>query len=74
MRYDALTGGVMNWLNNLEQSNDQMDIDNDWAISIQVSRTSETPRGFGKTDDVFEPEVVSGEELSPDKEYLFVKM
>ena len=74
LRYDVLTGGVMNWLNNLAQSNRQMDIDNDWAISIQVSRTSETPRGFGKTDDVFEPEIVPGEELSPDKEHLSVKI
>ena len=74
LRYDALTGGVMNWLNNLAQSNRQMDIDNDWAISIQVSRTSETPRGFGKTDDVFEPEIVPGEELSPDKEHLSIKI
>ena len=63
LRYDALIGGVMNWLNNLAQSNRQMDIDNDWAISIQVFRTSETPRGFGKTDDVFEPEIIPGEEL-----------
>ena len=74
LRYDALTCGVMNWLNNLAQSNRQMDIVNDWAISIQVSRTSETSHGFGKTDDVFEPEIIPGEELSPDKEYLSVKI
>ena len=73
LRYDALTGGVMNWLNNLAQSNRQMDIDNDWAMSIQVSMTSETPRGFEKTDDVFEPEIVPCEELPPDKEYLSFK-
>ena len=51
-----------------------MDIDNDWAISIQVSRTSETPHGFGKTDNVFKPEIIPGEELSPDKEHLSVKI
>ena len=74
LRYDALTGSVMNWLNNLVQSNRQMDIDNDWEISVQASRTSETPRGFGKTDNVFEPEIVRGEESSPDKEHLSVKI
>ena len=74
LRYDALTGGVMNWLNNLAQSNHQMDIDNDWAISVQVSRTSETPHGFGKTDNVFEPEIIRGEESSPDKQHLSVKI
>ena len=74
LRYDALTGGVMNWLNNLVQSNHQMDIDNDWAISVQVSRISETPCGFGKTDDVFEQEIVHGEESSPDKEHLSIKI
>ena len=56
LQYEVLVGGFINWLNNLAQSNRQMDIDNDWAISLQVSRTSEIPRGFGKTDD-FEPEI-----------------
>ena len=57
LQYEVLVGGVINWLNNLAQYNRQMDFDNDWAISLQVSRTSEIPRGFGKTDD-FEPEII----------------
>ena len=28
-----------------------MNIDNDWIINLQVSRTTEIPRGFGKEDD-----------------------
>ena len=50
LRYETLVGGVVNWLNNLAQSDRQMNIDNDWAISLQVSRTTETPRGFGNED------------------------
>ena len=42
LRYETLVGGVVNWLNNLAQSDRQMNIDNDWAISLQVSRTTET--------------------------------
>ena len=57
LQYKVLVGGVINWLNNFAQSNRQMDTDNDWAISLEVSRTSEIPRGFGKTDD-FEPEII----------------
>ena len=33
-----------------------MNIDDDWAISLQVSRTTETPRGFGN-EDKFEADV-----------------
>ena len=62
LRYEVLVGGVINWLNNLAQSNHQMDVDNDWAISLQVSRTSETPRGFGEPEEKFEPEIVKGNE------------
>ena len=32
--YETLVGGVINWLNNLAQSNRQIDIDNDWAIGL----------------------------------------
>ena len=28
-----------------------MNIDNDWAISLQISRTSEVPHGFGNDED-----------------------
>ena len=56
LRYETLVGGVVNWLNNLAQSDRQMNIDNDWAISLQVSRTTETPRGFGN-EDKFEADV-----------------
>ena len=56
-----LAGGVINWLNNLAQSNRQMDVNNDWAISLQVSRTSEIARGFGEPGgEKFEPEIVKG--------------
>ena len=61
-RYEVLVGGVINWLNNLAQSNRQMDVNNDWAISLQVSRTSEIPRGFGEPEEKFEPEIVKGNE------------
>ena len=37
----------MNWLNNLAQSNRQIDISHDWVIALQVSRIEEVPRGFG---------------------------
>ena len=50
LQFETLVGGVVNWLNNLAQSNRQMNIDNDWAISPQVFRTTEVPRGFGKDD------------------------
>ena len=62
-RYETLVGGVINWLNNLAQSNQQMDIDNDWAISLQVSRTAEVPKGFGKGDG-FEPEIIKENDSS----------
>ena len=52
----------MNWLNNLAQSNFQMDVNNDWAISLQVSRMSEFPRRFGEPEEKFEPEIVKGNE------------
>ena len=62
LRYEMLVGGVMNWLNNLAQSNRQVNVDNDWAISLQVSRTSEIPEGFGEPEEKFEPEIVKGNE------------
>ena len=40
-------GGVTNWLNNLAQSNRQMDINHDWSLSLQVSSTTNVHRGFG---------------------------
>ena len=52
----------MNWLNNLAQSNFQMDVNNDWAISLQVSRMSEIPKRFGEPEEKFEPEIVKGNE------------
>ena len=56
-------GGVTNWLNNLVQSNRQMDINHDWSLSVQVSSTTNVHRGFGDpptvdTDGDFLPEVV----------------
>ena len=48
MRYATLVDGLKNWLSNLAQSNRQMNMDNDCAILLQISRTSEVPRGFGK--------------------------
>ena len=48
LQYPVLVGGVINWSSNLAQSNRQMNVDNDWAISLQVLRLSEIPRGFGK--------------------------
>ena len=50
LQFETLVGGVVIWLNNLAQSNRQMNIDNDWAISLQVSHTTDVPRGFGKDD------------------------
>ena len=49
LHYATLVDGLKNWLSNLAQSNRQMNVDNDWAISLQISRTSEVPQGFGKT-------------------------
>ena len=33
LNYAVLVGGVTNWLNNLAQSNRQMDINHDWSLS-----------------------------------------
>ena len=43
LHYATLADGLKNWLSNLAQSNHQMNVDNDWAISLQISRTSEVP-------------------------------
>ena len=51
LNYHVLVGGVINWLSNLAQSNRQMNVDNDWAISLLISRTSEVPHGFGNEED-----------------------
>ena len=63
LNYAILVGGVTNWLNNLAQSNRQMDINHDWSLSLQVSSTMNVHRGFGDpsrvdTDGDFLPEVV----------------
>ena len=63
LNYAVLVGGVTNWLNNLVQSNRQMDINHDWSLSLQVSSTTNIHRGFGDpptvdTDGDFLPEVV----------------
>ena len=47
LNYAILVGGVTNWLNNLVQSNRQMDINQDWSLSLQVSSTTNVHRGFG---------------------------
>ena len=61
LNYNALVGGVTNWLNNLAQSNHQMDIDHDWSLSLQVSSTMNVSHGFGdpplNMDDDFVPEI-----------------
>ena len=51
--YEILVGGVINWLNNLAQSNRQMNIDNDWAITLKVKTVN-------STSPVFDPEVIIG--------------
>ena len=51
LNYHVLVGGVINWLSNLAQSNRQMNVHNDWAISLQISRTSEVPHGVGDDED-----------------------
>ena len=63
LNYAVLVGSVTNWLNNLVQSNRQMDINHDWSLSLQVSSTMNIHRGFGDpptvdTDGDFLPEVV----------------
>ena len=65
LRFETLVGGVVNWLNILAQSNRQMNIDNDWAISLQVSHTTEVPRGFGKDDEHLEVDVNEVPSSSP---------
>ena len=35
LNYVVLVGGVTNWLNNLAQSNRQMDINHDWSLSFK---------------------------------------
>ena len=61
LNYNALVGGVTNWLNNLAQSNRQMDIDHDWSLSLQVSSTTNVSCGFEdpllNMDDDFIPEI-----------------
>ena len=47
LNYAVLVGGVMNWLNNLAQSNRQMDINHDWSLSLQVSSMMNVHRGSG---------------------------
>ena len=47
LNYAVLVGSVMNWLNNLAQSNRQMDINHDWSLSLQVSSMRNVHRGFG---------------------------
>ena len=37
LNVNTLVRGVMNWLSNLAQSNQQININNDWGISLQVS-------------------------------------
>ena len=46
--YQTLVLGAMNWLSNLSQSDQQIDISKDWSITLQISRMNELPRGFGK--------------------------
>ena len=63
LNYAVLVGGVTNWLNNLAQSNRQMDINHDWSLGLQVSSTTNVHRGFGDPptgdmDGDFLPEVV----------------
>ena len=63
LNYAVLVGDVTNWLNNLAQSNRQMDINHDWSLSLQVSSTTNIHRGFGDPpmvdmDGDFLPEVV----------------
>ena len=63
LNYAVLVGGVTNWLNNLAQSNRQMDINHDWSLSLQVSSTTNVHRGFGEPpmvdmDGDFLPKVV----------------
>ena len=47
LNYAVLVGGVTNWLNNLAQSNRQMDINHDWSLGLQVSSMTNIHRGFG---------------------------
>ena len=63
LNYAVLVGGVTNWLNNLVQSNRQMDINHNWSLSLQISSTMNVHRGCGDpptvdTDGDFLPEVV----------------
>ena len=39
--YERIIGGVINWLNNLSQSNRVIDISHDWMICFMVSRLEE---------------------------------
>ena len=63
LNYAVLVRGVTNWLNNLAQSNRQMDINHDWSLGLQVSSMTNVHRGFGDPptgdmDGDFLPEVV----------------
>ena len=46
--YERIIGGVMNWLNNLSQSNRMIDISHDWMICLMVSQLGEVPTGMGR--------------------------
>ena len=46
--FKTIIGGLMNWLNNLAQSNRQIDISHDWVICLKVLRMDEIPRRMGK--------------------------
>ena len=51
--FKRIIGGIMNWLNNLAQSNRQIDISHDWVICLKVSRMDEIPRGMEKKRKLF---------------------
>ena len=45
---------IMNWLQNLAQSNREINVTHDWKWALEVSRTNEVDRGMGKrrNDDI----------------------
>ena len=47
-QFHKVIGGIMNWLQNLAQSNKRINVSNDWMMTLDVSRTNDVQRGMGK--------------------------
>ena len=49
-RFNEVIGGIMNWLQNLAQSNKKTNVNNDWTLTVEISRMTNVPQGIGKKE------------------------